>query len=72
MPVFKDAFRLMRIVNHADGDDRYGDRVLDRPGQRHLIARTDRDVLARVSLRPSSVKNRTAASGSATRSIVWR
>ena len=46
LPVFEDALRLVRIGDHSDRHDRHGDRVLDRPRQRHLIAGTDRDLLA--------------------------
>ena len=43
-----DSLGLIIIRDQPHGDDRHGDSLLDRPGQRHLVARPDGDLLARV------------------------
>src|SRR5690348_13373629 len=43
-----DRFGLLEIGDEADGDDRHVHGSLDRAGERHLVARADRNLLARV------------------------
>src|SRR5690606_20559044 len=50
-----DGFGLFETGNETNGDDRHVHRLLDRPGERHLVVRTDGDLLRRMQAAAGNV-----------------